>query len=121
MASYIHLIFPVTVIVWMLSLNFVQYLLVQHLAVCCCWTLLLAAVRIGRFFSSGGDLFSAWAMHVTPMTEVISVDLASSQSCAFKVLFPKVDWAVPCMVHKVSQLSMAELPGFEASRSFRKT
>ena len=78
MPSYIHLKFPVMVVVWMLSLRFVQYSLVQHLAVCCCWTLLLAAVRIGTFFSSGDDLFSAEAMHVTPMTGVISVDLASS-------------------------------------------
>lgn len=66
------------VVVWMLSLSFVQYSLVQHLAVCCCWILLLPAVRIGMFFSSGDDLFSAEAMHVTPMTGVISVDLASS-------------------------------------------
>ena len=121
MPSYTHLIFPVTVVVWILSLNFVQYSLVQHLAVCCCWTLLLTAVRIGRFFSSGDDLFAAGAIHVTPMTGVISVYLASSQSCAFKGLFAKIDRAVPCMVRKVSHLSVAELPGFEASRSFRKT
>ena len=121
MPSYIHLIFPVMVVVWMLSLSFIQYSLVQHLAVCCCWTLLLTAVRIGRFFSSGDDLFAAGAIHVTPMTGVISVYLASSQSCAFKGLFAKIDRAVPCMVRKVSHLSVAELPGFEASRSFRKT
>ena len=78
MPSYIHLKFPVMVVVWMLSLSFVQYSLVQHLAACCCWTLLLPAVRIGMFFSSSDDLFSAEVMHVTPMTGVISVDLASS-------------------------------------------
>ena len=121
MPSYTHLIFPVTVVVWILSLNFVQYSLVQHLAVCCCWTLLLAAVRICRFFSSGDDLFSAGTMHVTPMTGSHLGRLDLSQPCAFKDLFPKADRAVPCMARKVSHLSVAELPGFGASRSFRKT
>ena len=121
MPSYIHLIFPVMVVVWMLSLSFVQYSLVQHLAVCCCWTLLLAAVRICRFFSSGDDLFSAGTMHVTPMTGSHLGRLDLSQPCAFKDLFPKADRAVPCMARKVSHLSVAELPGFGASRSFRKT
>ena len=90
----------------MLSLSFVQYLLVQHLAVCCCWTLLLAAVRICRFFSSGDDLFSAGTMHVTPMTESHLGRLDLSQPCAFKDLFPKVERAVLCMVRKVSHLSV---------------
>ena len=119
MPSYIHLMLPIAVAIWIISLCSVQYSLAQHLVMH--WTLLLAALRVCRFCSVGDCLYSVSAACFASMTGVISDDLASYQSCNFEVFFPKIAramwWMVSC---RVSLFSVAVSPDCDASYSSSK-
>ena len=52
------------------------------------------------FLSLGVRLYCARAARLTSMTGVITVDLASNQSCDFDELFPKVAKAVRYIVSR---------------------
>ena len=90
--------FPVIAAFWIVSLSSDQYSLAQCLAIC--WASLLAARRICNFPSLGNRLYSARAVRLASMMGVISADLASNQSCDFRVFLPKVANAVRCMVSR---------------------
>ena len=69
----------------------------------------------------GACLYSARAVRLASMTGVISVDLASNQSCDFEDLFPKVAKAERYIVsRRASHFSVAESPGCEDPNSFSK-
>ena len=56
------------------------------------------------------------------MRGVITVDLASNQSCDFDDLFPKVAKAVPYIVsRRASHLSVAESPGLQGLKFLLKS
>ena len=103
------LMFPVAAAVWVYSLSCVRYSLAQRLAVC--WALLLAALRICRFFSLEECLYSATTARLVSITGVISVDLASNQSCIFEVFFQKIANAVRCMVSRSVPLRCDRVSG----------
>ena len=91
MPSYIPLMLPISVAIWIISMCSVQYSLAHHLVMH--WTLLLAALRVCRFCAVGDHLYSASAAHFVSITGVMLDNLASYQSCDFEVFFPKIDRA----------------------------
>ena len=119
MPSYIPLVLPVAVAIWIISLCPVQYSLVQHLVMH--WTLLLAALRVCRFCSVGDYLYSLSVACFASIMGVISDDLASYQSCDFEVFFPKIARVMWWMVsHRVSHFSVAVSLDCDASYSSSK-